>query len=134
MDAVEAQIHPDRAVIVPSYRDIADLKTQVSERLRTIAAEDIAPWCKLGRVVFRAIEVEDHGNVLTVVGRVRDDAVARALEEAGGDKWNRSENVRITYLGHIGRLRRIPLLFSAPEAENPYQSIISARGAENVYP
>lgn len=85
--------------VVPSYRDIADLKAQVAERIRTIAAEDIAPWCKLGRMVFRAVEVEDHGDVLTVLGKVRDDAVARALEEARGDKWNRSERFRFTWSG-----------------------------------
>lgn len=85
--------------VVPSFRDISDLKTQVRERIRTIAAEDIAPWCKLGRMVFRAIEVEDHGDSLTVLGKVRDDAVARALEEARGDKWGRSGTFRFTWSG-----------------------------------
>jgi hypothetical protein len=85
--------------VVPAFRTIADLKTQVSERIRAIAAEDLAPWCKLGRMVFRATQVEDHGDTLTVVTRVRDDAVARALEEARGDQWNRAKNLRFTWSG-----------------------------------
>ena len=85
--------------VVPAFRTIADLKAQVGERIRAIAAEDLAPWCKLGRIVFRATEVEDHGDIVTVAARVRDDAVARALEEARGDQWNRLRNARFTWSG-----------------------------------
>ena len=46
--------------VVPSYRSVPDLDTQVGQRLRSIAAEDLAPWCKLGQTVFRASEVDDH--------------------------------------------------------------------------
>jgi hypothetical protein len=40
--------------VVPSFRTIADLQRQVEERMGAIAAEDLAPWCKLGNVVFRS--------------------------------------------------------------------------------
>jgi hypothetical protein len=85
--------------VVPAFSTIADLKSQVSERIRAIAAEDLAPWCKLGRIVFRATEVEDQGNTIAVTARVRDDGVARALEEARGDQWNRARNLRLTWSG-----------------------------------
>ena len=71
--------------VVPAFRTVADLQRQVEERMRAIAAEDLAPWCKLGNVVFRAMEVEDRGEVINVTARVKDDRVAQALEEARGD-------------------------------------------------
>src|ERR1700732_4059578 len=51
---------------------------RVEDRMRAIAAEDLAPWWKLGNVVFRAMEVEDRGAVIHVAARVKDDVVARA--------------------------------------------------------
>jgi len=67
--------------------------------MRAIAAEDLAPWCKLGNVVFRAMEVEDRGDVVHVTARVKDDAVARALEEARGDRFNRGTKALFTWSG-----------------------------------
>ena len=67
--------------------------------MRAIAAEDLAPWCKLGNVVFRATEVEDRGTVIHVTARVKDDAVARALEEARGDRFNRGTAAHFTWSG-----------------------------------
>ncbi len=75
--------------VVPALRTADDLQRQVEDRMRVIAAEDLAPWCKLGNVVFRAMEVEDRGAETHVAARVKDDAVARALEEARGDRFNR---------------------------------------------
>lgn len=43
---------------------------QIGERLKAIAAEDLAPWCKLGNAVFQATEVSDDGSRLCVVARV----------------------------------------------------------------
>jgi hypothetical protein len=75
--------------VAPEFGAPADLQRQVEERLRVIAAEDLAPWCKLGNIVFRAMEVEDRGDVIHVTARVKDDAVARALEETRGDRYSR---------------------------------------------
>jgi hypothetical protein len=85
--------------VVPAFRTEADLQRQVEDRMRAIAAEDLAPWCKLGNVVFRATEVEDRGDVIHVAARVRDDAVARALEDARGDRFNRGTKARFTWSG-----------------------------------
>jgi len=85
--------------VVPAFRTADDLQRQVEDRMRAIAAEDLAPWCKLGNVVFRAMEVEDRGAEIHVTARVKDDAVARALEEARGDRFNRGTTAHFTWSG-----------------------------------
>jgi hypothetical protein len=71
----------------------------VEERLRAIAAEDLAPWCKLGNIIFRAMEVEGRGATIQVTARAKDDPVARALEEMRGDRYNRGTNAQFTWTG-----------------------------------
>jgi len=85
--------------VVPAFHTVADLQRQVEERMSAIAAEDLAPWCKLGNVVFRSSLVEDRGEHIHVTARVRDDAVARALEASRGDQWNRGTKARFTWSG-----------------------------------
>jgi hypothetical protein len=85
--------------VVPAFSTADDLQRQVEDRIRAIAAEDLAPWCKLGNVVFRATEVEDRGAVIHVMAHVKDDAVARALEEARGDRFNRGTAAHFTWSG-----------------------------------
>lgn len=85
--------------VAPEFRTVTDLQRQVEDRLRAIAAEDLAPWCKLGNIVFRAMEVEDHGASIHVTARVKDDVVARALEEARGDRFNRGTTAQFTWSG-----------------------------------
>jgi hypothetical protein len=85
--------------VVPKFSTAADLQRQVKDRMTAIAAEDLAPWCKLGTIVFRASEIEDRGNSIRVIARVRDDAVARALENARGDQWNRGTLAQFTWSG-----------------------------------
>jgi Domain of unknown function (DUF4062) len=93
--------------VVPEFRTAVDLQRQVEDRMRTIAAEDIAPWCKLGNAVFRSTEIEDRGETINVKARVRDDAVARALEEARGDKFSRGTNAQFTWSGRSKYVRVI---------------------------
>lgn len=91
--------------VVPEFRSVPDLQRQVEERIRSIAAEDLAPWCKLGKAVFRSTEVEDSGETIHVSARVRDDVVARFLEELRGDKWGRGSSVRFTWSGRSRDVR-----------------------------
>lgn len=91
--------------VAPEFRSSSDLQPQVEERLKTIAAEDLAPWCKLGNIVFRATEVTDHGDELHVTGRVRNDEVAHALESLRGDQWSRGEHARFTWAGRSKYVR-----------------------------
>jgi Domain of unknown function (DUF4062) len=85
--------------VVPAFSAPDDLRTQIEERLKTIAAEDLAPWCKLGHVIFRASEVSDHGEELQVTARVRSDEVAHALERLRGERGFRGEDARFTWGG-----------------------------------
>lgn len=63
-----------------SYPDEESLKLQVIERLANIAAEVVAPWCKLDQFVFRASEIEDRGEVVVVSARVKDGDIVAGLE------------------------------------------------------
>ena len=62
-----------------SFTDPEDLVRRVRARLVEIAAEDLAPWVKLGAVVFRAERITDRGSQVRVEATVRDPAVAEAL-------------------------------------------------------
>jgi len=46
------------------FRPVADLQRQVQERMRAIAAEDLATPCKLANIVFSSTEVQDRGEVV----------------------------------------------------------------------
>lgn len=85
--------------VVPTFVSPEDLKAQVEDRWRAIAAEDLSPWCKLGGVIFRASEVIDSGDVLQVTARVRSDEVAHALETMRGDSFSRGTDARFTWAG-----------------------------------
>jgi len=95
--------------VVPPFSSPADLQTQIEERLRGIAAEDLAPWCKLGDVVFRASEVADGGDEIHVTALVRSDEVAHALEALRGEKGFHGKDVRFTWAGR-SRFARVQSL------------------------
>ena len=93
--------------VAPAFGSPADLQRQVSERLRGIAAEDLAPWTKLGRILFRASEVTHEGNRIAVTARVQSDAVAHALETLTPDDFGfRSQGEhRFTWSGRCRDVR-----------------------------
>jgi Domain of unknown function (DUF4062) len=78
------------------FTDTEDLVRRVRARLVEIAAEDLAPWVKLGVVVFRADRVTDRGGQVRVEATVRDPAVAEALAALRSDQWRRAEPVAFT--------------------------------------
>jgi hypothetical protein len=85
--------------VVPAFSSPDDLRVQIEDRLRVIAAEDLAPWCKLGNAVFRASEVADAGAEIRVTARVRSDEVAHALEALRGERGFRGDEARFTWAG-----------------------------------
>ncbi len=85
--------------VMPEFKSPNDLKVQIEDRLKAIAAEDLAPWCKLGNIVFRCMEIVDRGNELSVSARVRADEVAHALERLRGDRHGRGGDARFTWSG-----------------------------------
>lgn len=91
--------------VVPEYSSAEDLQAQVEDRLKAIAAEDLAPWCKLGNVVFRATEVADRGGELSVIARIRNDEAAHALEALRGERGSRGDDARFTWAGRSRYVR-----------------------------
>ena len=91
--------------VVPTFSSPDDLRAQIEERLRSISAEDLAPWCKLGSVVFRASEVTDSGGEILVTARVRSDEVAHALEALRGERGLRGDEGRFTWAGRSSSVR-----------------------------
>lgn len=73
--------------VTGSYSTPAELREGLESRLREIAAEDLSPWVKLGGMVFRATEIEEHDAAVVVRATIRDQAMiaaARALTEGWG--------------------------------------------------
>lgn len=91
--------------VVPECHSSEDLGHQITERLRTIAAEDLAPWCKLGATVFRASEVADRGREIVVTARIRNDAVAHQLEALRQNGLNRGDELRFSWTGRSKAVR-----------------------------
>ena len=91
--------------VVPAFGSPADLRRQVSERLRSIAAEDLAPWAKLGRILFRASEVIHEGNRIAVTARVQSDGIAHALEALAPDNFGIQGEQRFTWSGRCRHVR-----------------------------
>lgn len=78
------------------YTDAGDLVDRVVRRVREIAADDEAPWVKIGEAVLRATSIVDSGETVTVTATVRDECIARFLEGLRGDQWGRAGEVTIT--------------------------------------
>ena len=100
--------------VVPAFRSAVDLRGRVSDRLRDIAAEDLAPWTKLGSIVFRASEVTHAGNRITVTARVQSDDVAHAIEGMAPDHFGATQH-RFTWGGRC-RLVRVADVHSTTTA------------------
>jgi hypothetical protein len=77
-----------------------DLVNRVTSRLRQIAAEDVSPWCKLDRTVFRATHIVDDGRAVRIEADVHDPRVLRALEALRPGTYSRSRGRSLTYAGH----------------------------------
>ena len=91
--------------VVPAFREEADLRRQMIERLRGIAAEDLAPWIKLGRILFRASQVTHERNQIVLTARVQSDDVAHALEMLAPDNFGVQEEYRLTWSGRCRHVR-----------------------------
>jgi hypothetical protein len=83
-----------------SFTDADDLVRRVRQRLHEIAAEDLAPWVKLGAVVFRANQITDRGSQVQLEATLRDPAVTEALVALRPDHWRRAEP--LVFTDHVG--------------------------------
>lgn len=96
--------------VTGSFTGPDDLPGKVERRLREIAAEDLAPWVKLGDVIVRASRVQLSSSAITVQARVHDAGVLRALVELADDPRGLGRNdVAITYSNRsgTGRIRAL---------------------------
>jgi hypothetical protein len=74
-----------------------DLRPKIEDRLRRIAAEELAPWCILGSVAFRATEITDNGRTVTIDALVRDPDVEHALTAMRPNGQFRQPGVRVVF-------------------------------------
>jgi hypothetical protein len=77
-----------------SFATPVELAEGVERRLRRIAAEDLAPWVKLGPIIFRSRRIIEGVGRTEVVARVRDRAVLDDLEALRSDRWGGSAKRR----------------------------------------
>jgi hypothetical protein len=87
-------------ITTENYSDEADLSRRMERRLNELAGEALSPWVKLGDLVFRADEIDDRGEAITVTARVSEE-VAHRLETLRGDRFTRS---RVRFV-HRSRVR-----------------------------
>ena len=86
-----------------------DLAERVGQRLHELAADALAPWVKLDELVFRADEILDAGEAITIVARVGDE-IGRRLAALRDQQWGRPR-VSLSYServvqGELAKLRR----------------------------
>lgn len=70
-----------------SFGSSDDLARSLKQRLLEIASQELSPWCKLGRVVFRASHIRIGATGIEVVARVQGADVADALEAMRPNGW-----------------------------------------------
>lgn len=85
--------------VVPLFSSPEDLEVQVLGRLNEISAQEIAPWVKLGDIVFRATEVTRKSGEMVVKARVRGSEVTHALESLAGESFSRNDQMLFTWAG-----------------------------------
>jgi hypothetical protein len=64
-------------VTTEAYANVADLAARVRRRLEELATESLSPWIKLDHCVFRAVEVVDAGDRITIRARVSEEVAHR---------------------------------------------------------
>jgi hypothetical protein len=91
--------------VTGSFQGADDLAGRVERRLREIAAEDLAPWVKFEDVIIRASRVDVDSNIISVLARIQDSAVRRALVEIG--RGRRESAVTYGDRSGVGRIQNL---------------------------
>ena len=86
-------------VVTESYSDADDLIRRVRRRLQELAAEAVSPWVKLGDLVFRADEIDDAGQSITIRARAGDE-IAHRLVAIRDQQYGRPR-LRFVYSGRV---------------------------------
>ena len=115
-----------------TYTSPDDLAAGVERRLRTIAAEALTPWVKVGDTIFRAASVHDDGRNITVVGSVRDGAVTGSLLALRPDTaFGRNSETRITWPGGTSPVRVRSVASETTSSRAAKLTIIAERTPES---
>lgn len=61
------------------WHNAEDLGRRVERRLRDLASEELAPWVRVGRTIFRAKELTSDGKTITVTADILSPAVHSEL-------------------------------------------------------
>jgi hypothetical protein len=88
-----------------SFSTPEELADEVERRLRGIAAEDVAPWVKLGDVAFRARRITESGGRIELQARIRDPDVLADIEAMRPDQWARGYEGLVSYAGRTRQCR-----------------------------
>jgi hypothetical protein len=75
--------------VTGSFATQAALEQTLATRLQAIAAEELSPWVKVGRAIFRAKEISISGGDALLRAAVRDHDVADYLAQLSG-QWGGS--------------------------------------------
>jgi len=86
--------------------DPDDLAERVLARLNQIASEELAPWVRLGKLVFRAREVRNSGQDATIVADIRSPAIHAALQDMVD---RRESDLRLVLPGLVGKAQVLGL-------------------------
>jgi hypothetical protein len=87
------------------FADASDLARRLLQRLAEIAADDEAPWVKIGDVCLRANRIRDEGPAIVVSAEVRDPAIVHALEGLRPDGFHRGTTVPMVTARRAGEGR-----------------------------
>ncbi len=79
-----------------SFKDGEDLARRVVERIAEIAADQEAPWIKIGECLLRAAVIRDSGETIEIEADVRDPDVVHYLQQLRPDQWGRGSVVQLT--------------------------------------
>jgi hypothetical protein len=101
------------------FVDAQDLAVRLLQRLAEIAADDEAPWVKIGDVCVRASSIRDEGSAIVVTAEVRDLGIVHALERMRPDQFNR---------GHV-----VPIATARSAGEGRVQAVVIGTRAASVH-
>lgn len=119
-----------------AWVDPADLGRRVTRRLADLAAEDLAPWVRLGDTVFRATQIKNFGDSISVEAEIQNPRIITRLNEI---RDGRMSNLRFTssdesrpvqlkeltssMTSNIGRSVALTLLAGQPEQSMRFGSV-----------
>jgi uncharacterized protein DUF4062 len=77
------------------FTNPTDLADRITQRMAELAADDEAPWVKVGDAVFRASLIRDVGDRIEIEAEVRDRIVSRYLVELRPSQFHGSRDIPI---------------------------------------